>query len=77
MNKSINTPDNWKEIVQQLKEAFDRSGMTQDELSDKTGLLQTSISRLFSMKFVPKISTLVLIADAIDYDLKIEKRNNQ
>ena len=77
MNKSINTPDNWKEVVLQLKEAFDRSGMTQDELSDKTGLLQTSISRLFSMKFVPKISTLVLIADAIDYDLKIEKRNNQ
>ena len=73
MNKSINTPDNWKEVVQQLKEAFDRSGMTQDELSDKTGLLQTSISRLFSMKFVPKISTLVLIADAIDCFLMLKK----
>jgi len=71
MNKSINTPDNWKEVVQQLKEAFDRSGMTQDELSDKTGLLQTSISRIFSMKFVPKISTLVLITDALNCEIKV------
>ena len=77
MNRPRNIPDDWKDVVRELKEAFDQSGMTQDELSDKTGLLQTSISRLFSMKFVPKISTLALIADAIDYDLKIEKRNNQ
>ena len=74
MNKSINTPDNWKEVVVQLKEAFDRSGMTQDELSDKTGLLQTSISRIFSMKFVPKISTLVLIADALNCEIKVADR---
>lgn len=74
MNKSINTPDNWKEVVLQLKEAFDRSGLTQEELSDKTGLMQTSISRIFSMKFVPKISTLVLIADALNCEINVTDR---
>lgn len=74
MNKTRNIPDDWKDVVRELKDAFDRSGMTQDELSDKTGLLQTSISRIFSMKFVPKISTLVLIADALNCEIKVTDR---
>lgn len=71
MNRPRNTPDNWKEIVQELKEAFDRSGMTQDELADKTGLIQSNISRIFNFKFIPRISTIALIADAIGVELVI------
>ena len=71
MNIPKNTLDNWQIIVLELKEAFDRSGMTQLDLQMKTGLDQSNISRIFAMKFTPRISTLTLIADALGVRIKV------
>lgn len=61
----------WKPLVLQLKEVASKSNLNQTELALKTGLLQSSISRIFACQFVPRINTLLLIADALDVDLKI------
>lgn len=74
MNRPRNTPDNWKEIVIQLREVYESKNITQEEISYKTGMLQSSISRVFSCEFAPKLSTLVIIADALGVELIISDK---
>ena len=69
MNKPIKQTDDWKKIVIQLREIAEAKKMTQEELSDKTGMLQSSISRIFALQFIPKISTIISIAKALEVDL--------
>ena len=72
MNKPNTEPEDWKKIVIQLEEAFEKSGMTQEELALKCGMLQSSISRIFSLLYVPKLSTVTIIAAALNLKLDIK-----
>lgn len=66
------------EIVGKLMAARDRKGLSQRALSQQTGVPQKTISRIESGKDVPKIQTLITLADALDLELAmIEKTENQ
>lgn len=71
MNKHNTQSDDWKKVVIQLREVAEAKKMTQEELSDKTGMLQSSISRVFSLSFAPRLSTVMLIAKALEVNLVI------
>jgi len=77
MNKHNLQSEEWKKIVIQLREVADQKGITQEEISDKTGMLQSGISRIFSMAYIPKISTLVLIANALGVELNIKDKESE
>lgn len=68
MNKSNLQSEDWKEIVIKLRDIAIEKG-TQDSLGYKCGMLQSSISRIFKLQFVPKLSTIISIAKALDVDI--------
>lgn len=73
MNKSNATASNWQEIVLELKSIAEQQGVTQDQIADRTGLIQSNVSRIFNLKFIPRISTLTAIAKALNVEIIIKK----
>lgn len=67
------------EIVGKLMAARDRKKISQRELSRLSGIPQKTISRIESGKDVPKLPTLIKLANALDLKLElalVEKRTN-
>ena len=52
-----------------IKELRDRAGMTQVELSEKSGISQEHISRIENGKFTPNVKTADRIAGALGVTL--------
>lgn len=52
-------------------EARKKAHMTQEELSQKTGIKQSAIARLESGKQSPNVDTLFKILEAVGYTLEI------
>lgn len=69
MNKSNQQSDDWKEIVTQLRDIAIEKGITQDMIAYKSGMLQSSVSRIFALQFIPKLSTIISIAKALEVDV--------
>ena len=61
-------------IVKALIEARRASGLTQKELSDRTGIAQGDISKLEKGVGNPSLRTLVRLAQGMGLQLKIEFR---
>ncbi|MCR5768197.1 MAG: helix-turn-helix domain-containing protein [Lachnospiraceae bacterium] len=59
-------------ITRAILDARIRAGMTQTELSEKSGISQADISRLEKGTRNPSIALLKRLADALDSTLKIE-----
>ena len=59
-------------IAQAMIDARKESGLTQKQLSERTGIAQADISKLERGSANPSISTLKRLADAMDMTLKIE-----
>ena len=59
-------------IVKAMIDARERTGMTQKELSDKTGITQADISRLENGNANPSLKTLQRLAEGMGMTLKLE-----
>jgi transcriptional regulator with XRE-family HTH domain len=51
--------------------------ITQEQIAEKTGLLQTNISRIFLLKYRPRIDTFVSICDAVGVNFFIEDKSGK
>ena len=69
--ESASEYDVFSEISAQLIDARNKSGITQNELAQKTGLTQALISRIESGKSHPTIDTLKRIADGLGLRLVV------
>lgn len=58
-------------IIHATIEAREKNNMTQEELSKKTGLKQSTIARLESGKHSPTTSTLIKILTPLGYKLTV------
>lgn len=58
----------WKLFVLTLKEAANKKEISQQKLSDLTGIKRTSINRFFSLKHSPNINTFLKISEALGVD---------
>ena len=58
-------------LIGKLIEVRDSKGVTQQELAQLTGLKQSAIARLESMKSTPQIDTLFKILNPLGYTLAI------
>lgn len=81
LNEQLKNPDFKKEwdalqpemtIVKAMIEARQVKGLTQQELSKKTGIAQPDISKLEKGKGNPTIKMLQRLADGMDMELKID-----
>ena len=59
------------ELIGKLIEARENKGLTQAELAQATGVNQSAIARLESMKVTPQIDTLFKILTPMGYKLTI------
>ena len=60
------------EIIQSLIEARKSLGLTQKELSERTGIAQGDISKLETGNTNPSLHTLVRLAEGMGMYLKVE-----
>lgn len=60
------------EIVGKLIAVRDIKGLTQRDLSEKSGVPQKTISRIENGKDIPKLQTLFKLASALNLDFEIK-----
>lgn len=59
-------------IIQAMIDARNKTGMTQKELAEKTGITQADISRLENGNANPSLKTLQRLAEGMGMTLKLE-----
>ncbi len=57
-------------VAQQVKLARSRKGWRQEDLARLTGIARPNIARLEAGRFLPKLATLSIVADALGIELK-------
>jgi DNA-binding phage protein len=67
------TERQWESLVAELRHIATEKGITQEMIAERTGMIQSNISRIFSLKYSPNLETVVSIASALDVQLKIEE----
>jgi transcriptional regulator with XRE-family HTH domain len=75
LNKNQN--EQWMLLVLLLKEIAEKKGITQGQISDQTGLLQSNISRFFSLKYKPTLDTFLQISKAIKVNFFFEDQDSK
>lgn len=64
-----------KELIQTLKEKRIQMEMSQYKLSKIISVSHTTVLRIEANEINPTLDMFVKLADALDYDVKLEKRN--
>lgn len=77
MNNQNNQNGQWQLLVLLLKEIADQKNVTQQEIADKSGLLQSNVSRFFSLKYKPTLDTFLQVAKAIKVNFFFEDQEDK
>lgn len=64
-----------KALIKFLHETAKAKGITQDELSEKTGIQRPHISRFFAAETSPTTDTLLKIATALDVEVQLHLKD--
>jgi len=73
--KKINE-NSWKVLVLMLKNIAEDKGITQEQIAEITGLQQSNISRVFSLRYCPTLQTFLTIATAIRVNFFFEDKDS-
>ena len=65
-NKNNQNEQQWKLLVLLLKEIAESKGITQNQISEIAQIEQSTVSRMFGLKFKPTIDTFLPVAKAIN-----------
>ena len=77
MDNKKNQNEHWKVLVLLLKEIADQKGISQNEISERTGMLQSAVSRFFSLKFKPTLETFLQVAQALKVNFFFEDQEGK
>lgn len=72
-----NQDQQWRLQVLLLKEIAESKGVTQKEIADQTGLLQSNISRFFGAKYTPRFDIFLQIAKAVGVNFYFEDKDGK
>jgi transcriptional regulator with XRE-family HTH domain len=67
----------WKVLLLLLKHTAEAKGITQQQIADRTGLLQSNVSRLFSCRYCPSLDIFLALANAIGVNFFFEDKDSQ
>ena len=76
MNNQNQQSEHWKVLVLLLKEIAESKGITQQQIAAETGLIQSNISRFFSLKFKPNLDVFLQIAKAVGVNFFFEDKDS-
>lgn len=77
MAQNQNQNEQWMLLVLLLKEIADKKGITQGQIAEQTGLIQSNISRFFSLKYKPTLDTFLQVAKAININFFFEDQESK
>lgn len=77
MAQNKNQNEQWMLLVLLLKEIAEQKGITQLQIAEKTGLIQSNISRFFSLKYKPTLDTFLQVAKAIKVNFFFEDQEDK
>lgn len=64
----------WRLLVLMLKNIAKDKGITQVQIAEATGLQQSNVARLFSLKYCPTLNNFIAIAQAIGVNFFFEDK---
>ena len=62
-----------KKLIAKLQQLMAENKITQLELAERTGYMQSNISRIFAGKYSPSLDIIITIAQAIGYNLTFSR----
>lgn len=68
--------EHWRILVQLLKEIAEEKGITQLEIAEKTGYQRSNISRVFSLRYTPRLDVFLNIAKAVGVNFFFEDKDS-
>lgn len=68
----INQNEQWMLLVLLLKEIADQKKITQEQIALDTGMMQSAVSRFFSLKFKPTLDTFLQVSRAVKVNFFFE-----
>ncbi|MGK3946031.1 helix-turn-helix transcriptional regulator, partial [Streptomyces caeruleatus] len=71
-----NQNEQWMLLVLLLKEIADKKGITQGQIAEQTGLIQSNVSRFFSLKYKPTLDTFLQVAKAVKVNFFFEDQED-
>ena len=77
MANNQNKNEQWMLLVLLLKEIAEEKGITQNEIAEQTGMIQSAVSRFFSLKFKPTIDTFLQVSKAIKVNFFFEDQESK
>lgn len=77
MSKNKNKNEQWMLLVLLLKEIAEQKGITQGQIAEKTGLIQSNVSRFFSLKYKPTLDTFLQVSKAIGVNFFFEDQDSK
>ena len=77
MSDQNNQNEQWKLLVLILKEIAESKGISQIEIEERSGLIQSNISRFFSLKFKPTLDTFLQVAKAVNVNFFFEDKDSK
>lgn len=66
-----------RRIGRRIAEVREEAGMTQLELSERTGLQQSNLARVESGRYSTRLDTLAVIADALGRKVELVKKDGE
>ena len=72
-----NKNEQWMLLVLLLKEIAEEKGITQNQIAEQTGLIQSAVSRFFSLKFNPTLDTFLQVSKAIQVNFFFEDQESK
>ncbi|MBP5744439.1 MAG: helix-turn-helix transcriptional regulator [Oscillospiraceae bacterium] len=68
------TAEDTAKLINRLSGERIRQGLTQEELAGKAGLKQSAVARMESVKSVPRLDTVLKVADALGLEMTFEQK---
>ena len=60
-------------LLTTLHERAREKGITEQQIADKTGFIQSNVNRMFAGKYSPLLENFILLADAVGYHIEIKE----
>ena len=73
----IKENEQWMLLVLLLKEIAEEKGITQNQIAERTGMIQSAVSRFFSLKFKPTLDTFLQVSKAIKVNFFFEDQESK
>ena len=60
-------------LLTTLQELANEKGITEKQIADKTGFIQSNVSRMFAGKYSPLLDNFIQLADAVGYHIELKE----